>query len=270
MGDVVMVLDSDRYWRKVSTPDPYVGWTTEMSLAFKGKEEIEAYISAPKEICITEYAHVFSRSSESSDRICDMVMGDLVRYCSGTVLGDDGIRSWKEVILPDDRHGWVRSWEVMDFASWVGTQDCSAENLVSFAKRFLGVPYMWGGISPKHFDCSGFVKFTYMMLGVLLMRDSSQQIKTGVGVPFDFGLMQAGDLVFFGNPETGRPTHVALYIGDGRIIHSSQVVRINSLRPEDPDYYGAKEVIAVRRVLGHIDTGEGVMSWRKHPLYFKQ
>lgn len=268
MGTVVQVLpERDRYWVKVSTPDPYTDWTTEMNLAFMTEAEKDAYIAAPKWICIAEYSHIFSAPDAGADRLGDFTMGNLVRQ-TGVSEG-----SWVKVLLPSGREGWVPAADVADFREWIDSRTLTQESLVAFAKKFVGVPYMWGGISVKHFDCSGLCKFTYMMHGVLLMRDSSQQIKTGVEVPFDFSLMQPGDLVFFGRKASGdrprKPSHVALYIGDGRIIHSSMTVRINSLRKGEPDYY-EKEVIGVRRILGHVDTGEGIVSTARSPWYFKQ
>ena len=105
---------------------------------------------------------------------------------------------------------------------------------------------MWGGMSAGLFDCSGLVGFCYFMAGIQLPRDASQQI--GCGVPVDFEDMQAGDLVFFGEKRVG---HVALCTGPGRIIHSSQIVRENSLIPGEPDYYG-RHIIGIRRIIGHL------------------
>ena len=130
---------------------------------------------------------------------------------------------------------------------------------------------MWGGNTVKHFDCSGLTKFVYMMNRIVLPRNAREQIYCGVEVPFDFDLMEPGDLVFFGSLGAdggyASVTHVAMYIGDGRIIHSSQLVRINSLREGLPDSYGRRP-IAVRRILGHVDRGLGAVSVSEQPWYF--
>ena len=243
MGDVVTLLDRDGVWCKVSTPDPYTGWTTELSLSFMTEAEIEAYNAAPKWICTAEFTHILADPREDADRISDMLMGDVVRKT------DSGIPGWKCVKLPDGNNGWVEEGALTDLEAWNASRECTAQNVIALAKLFVGVPYLWGGISPKHFDCSGLVKFCFMMNGRWLPRDCSQQIKEGTPVALDVDAMLPGDLLFFGNPETGRPAHVGIYIGDGHMIHSSQLVRINSLRPEDPDCYGSKQLIAVRRIL---------------------
>jgi cell wall-associated NlpC family hydrolase len=112
-----------------------------------------------------------------------------------------------------------------------------------------------------------------MMNRIILPRNAREQIHCGVEVPFDFSEMQAGDLVFFGSLKAdgsiASVTHVAMYIGGGRIIHSSQLVRINSLEDGLPDSYGRKP-IAVRRILGHVDCGLGAVSAAAAPWYFSK
>lgn len=267
MGTVVEVLEADRYWRKVSTPDPYIAWTNDLTLSYMTEEQKDAYIAAPKWICTAAYEHVLRGPSIGSGRICDLVMGDLLLQTGEATMG-----GWTRVRLPSGETGWVNSASLADFATWASTRRLTAANVCSTAMQFLGVPYFWGGISPKGFDCSGLVKFCYMLNGVLLKRNASQQVKCGEEVPFDFDLMQPGDLVFFGTPAKGstpcKVSHVALYIGDGRIIHSSQLVRINSLREGEPDSYG-REPVAVRRLIGH-EGEDGVTPICMHPSYFQQ
>ena len=79
--------------------------------------------------------------------------------------------------------------------------------------------------------------------------------------------LRPGDLVFFGrkaeNGRRERVTHVAIYMGDGMIIHSSNIVRINSLIPGEKDYYaGSRRMLKARRIIGTADQGKGVVSVR--------
>lgn len=91
--------------------------------------------------------------------------------------------------------------------------------VLAFAHSAMAVPneYLWGGASAPHYDCSGLVQSAFMSVGVQLPRDSYQQEDFTERV--DQADLQLGDLAFFGTPE--RTTHVALYIGEGRYIHSS-------------------------------------------------
>ena len=74
----------------------------------------------------------------------------------------------------------------------------SGEDIVRTARMFLGFPYLWGGLSPKGLDCSGLVRMSYFMNGLILLRDARQQIDTGVTLDYrDIKAnLRAGDLVF--------------------------------------------------------------------------
>lgn len=269
MGTVLEVLDADGIWRKVVSPDPYTAWTNELGLAMMDEAGKDAYIAAHKWICTAEYSYVYTEPDTGSQRLCDFNMGDLVRMTDSPRK----VPGWVRVLLPDGRAGWARQDDVMDFNAWAQTRECTAENIISLAKTFNGVPYMWGGNSVKYFDCSGLTKLCFYMNGVLLPRNCSEQVRTGVEVPIDFGQMQPGDLVFFGQKATAKAplkaTHVAIYMGDKRIIQASQMVRMNSLDKDAPDYY-SREIIAVRRIIGHVDDGTGAVSVKSSPWYFKQ
>ncbi len=84
--------------------------------------------------------------------------------------------------------------------------------------------------------------------------------------------MLPGDLIFYGTPATkNKPmvvAHVAMYMGEKKIIHSSQVVRINSLVPEGEDYYERTNPLGVRRILGSVDNGRGIRSVATRPWYY--
>lgn len=92
----------------------------------------------------------------------------------------------------------------------------------------------------KGVDCSGFTKTVYLMNGIELLRDASQQATMGVGIEAgkDFENLQKGDLIFFnrnaGEHDLRRITHVAIYLGNRFFIHSSGRVRIGSFEPASP------------------------------------
>ena len=120
-----------------------------------------------------------------------------------------------------------------------------AMNLTRSAMRFIGTPYVFGGTSPSGFDCSGYVQHVFAMLGIAVPRTADAQYYAGRPT---VGGMVAGDLVFFQTYEPG-PSHVGIYIGGGRFIHSSSHgVMISGLRDGywSSRYLGAKRVVALR------------------------
>lgn len=238
MGTVAEVLERDSYWVKIRVPDGYEAWTTELGLSFldeKGKEE---WCAAPKWIFTSDYSHIHERPSDSSPTLSDLVMGDVLLKAPGKA--DD----WVEAVLPSGVHGWIRGNEVEDYSAWSAARSRSAAGIIGLARSFMGVPYMWGGSSVKAFDCSGLVQFVFRMNGIELPRNTGPQSKSGEPVKPVLSAMRPGDLVFFGE---SRPSHVAIYMGDGKIIHCSQMVRISSLKKGDEDFYD-RGILCVRRI----------------------
>jgi len=89
--------------------------------------------------------------------------------------------------------------------------------IVSTALRYLGVRYIYGGTSPKGFDCSGFTQYIFNLNGKHLPRVANDQARVGSRVTS----LQPGDLVFFGIPLTGYVYHAGIYIGNNRFVHAS-------------------------------------------------
>jgi cell wall-associated NlpC family hydrolase len=97
--------------------------------------------------------------------------------------------------------------------------------VVGIAMQYLGVPYVWGGASPRGFDCSGLVMYVFAQVGVSLPHSSYAQYN--MGTPVSISQLQPGDLVFFAGA-----SHVGIYIGGGQFIHAphtGDVVKISSL-----------------------------------------
>ncbi len=108
------------------------------------------------------------------------------------------------------------------------TNSASASAVIAQAKKYLGVPYVWGGTTPSGFDCSGFTSYVFRSVGISLPRTSRAQ--QNVGTQVSVKNVQPGDLVFMGKPAY----HVGIYIGGGQYIHAPQtgdVVKIAAYNP---------------------------------------
>lgn len=291
MGTVAEIIDTDSYWTKVKTPEPYIAWANSMGLIKMTQKEVEEYIAAPKYICTTDYTHIFTKPNYKSERISDFVLGNIVRiwYENGKIVKKNGFYG---IIMPSGKKGFVQKKDVENFKKWAKKSDASFKNIKKTAFRFLGVPYMWGGTSIKSVDCSGLSRSVWFANGVLLPRNASQQAKAGARVDFHpnwnitedspgfrnemlsrISFLKPGDLLFFGkrgiNEEKDRVTHVAIYLGNGKYIHSSQKVRISSLDPADKGDMGYERAfIKARRLIGREGKNERVIKIIHSSNYF--
>ena len=126
----------------------------------------------------------------------------------------------------------------------------TAARVLPTAERYLGVPYRWGGTSPRTgFDCSGFVQYVFAKHGTRLPRTSRQQASAGQRLRPSWSALRAGDLVMFARPGE-RISHVAIYAGRRRIIHatgSGKRVRYDALDTPRGKWF-ARHLVAARRV----------------------
>jgi len=126
----------------------------------------------------------------------------------------------------------------------------TAARVLETADQYVGVPYTWGGNTPQSgFDCSGFTRYVFAKQGIFLPRTSREQARAGGGVALDFAALLPGDLLLFAEPNDAV-SHVAIYVGDGRIIHSSSAlggVNYLDLGGDRGGWY-AQNMVAVRRV----------------------
>lgn len=122
--------------------------------------------------------------------------------------------------------------------------ETTGQKLVALAQDYLGVPYVWGGTTPKGFDCSGFTQYVLAQMGYTVKRTAAQQLTNGYSV----SNLKVGDLVFFKNTyaTSAAASHVGIYMGDNLFIHAGgDSVKITSLDHEyyAPRYIGARRIV---------------------------
>lgn len=120
------------------------------------------------------------------------------------------------------------------------------QQMVDYGKKFLGVKYSWGGMSPKGFDCSGFAGYVYAHFGININRVAADQAKQGTKVGMD--QLIPGDLVFFDtNGKHNYINHVGIYVGGGKFIHASSGSRTHSVVISDLSDFYARAFMTAKR-----------------------
>ncbi len=239
MGETARLLKTEGDWHLVRLADGYHGWIRSWSLREVTASEVERYAVVSGFVVTSNVAYVFSGPDERSLPVSDIVAGT-------RVFAGESSEGFSRVVLPGGKEGFMRSADIEPRVS----QAADAERLSRRALKFLGIPYLWGGTTPKGFDCSGLVKRVFAMEGVSLPRDSDQQATVGELIPKEqLARMAEGDLLFFG--EGGKVSHVALYLGGGRYVHAYGEVKISSLSSDIAGYEEklARAFLFGRRVL---------------------
>lgn len=261
MGTPVRILENNGDWCRVKTPDGYISYVPTNSLRLMC-EKCLAKWHAAKRYIVTTYQTRLVDAPKSDATVTDLVMGCILEY-KGTELKG----KWLKLATPDGREGYIEASEVADFEKWA-KQDFNAAQIEKTARRMLGSGYLWGGTTTKVTDCSGLAKISYFSNGIILQRDASQQALTGKKIAAtDWKLAECGDLLFFGS-NSGKVTHVGIYLRDGVYIHCSGQVKINSVDPNAEGYL-TTPFLSISRINGEIGT-KGITYVRDHNWYFKK
>ena len=170
-------------------------------------------------------------------------------YQNGTPLTITGTENgWTKVTI-GGVSGYIRS----DYVSGGGADSKAGysgsigETIVATAKQYMGAPYVYGGMSPSGFDCSGFVNYVYKLCGYSMSRVASS-IYNNNGTYVEKANLQLGDLVFFAS-NSSSIGHVGIYIGNGQFIHSSSGAGCVVISDLSSSYY-LKNYVGAKRIAG--------------------
>jgi len=225
--------EKDNYYHVVQ-PDGYTGWIYRKAVSVKSNQAIKNLVGKPNYIVSSKTAKVnLSLDNAGAPKL--IFYGTKLHGTKGT---DGRIRS-------KDINGTVFSVSLSNLKPYPCKNKPDRAGIISEAKKFLGVPYLWGGISPYGFDCSGFVRTIFRQFGIDLPRDSSQQARVGELIAIDD--FKPADLIFFKG-------HVAICLTGKKIIHASLGeggVAINSLEPGADGFRGDlyETFISARRIV---------------------
>ena len=233
-GTNVSVLEQKDGWAHIRTPDEYTGWTLLAAL-----KEREAYPAAGKIAQVTSmFAHIYREPNVTKHAPMLTVPWEVKLEI--TESRDDD--RWIEVRLADGRTGYIQSGDVTLNATRISTAE-----MLALSKKFLGVPYTWGGTSSYGYDCSGFMQMLQRQRGINLPRDAQPQADWSGMIPVTRKDVEPGDLLYFGSSDR-HITHTGMYLGDGQFInattHLTPMVRIDNLN----DPYWTRLLVAIRRV----------------------
>lgn len=220
----------------------YTGYVRTEAVRLVSLEEMMAWEEGGLMVTTAFCVDVVSVPKVQGVRLVSLFRGSLV----SVIPYECGIEGWGKVRLADGRVGYIREQflENKEFSQaglWteglpqknIVDKDAFRRAVVETAKTYLGIQYRWGGRSTAGIDCSGLTSVSYMMNGILTYRDA--KIVEGYPVrEIAVDKKKMGDLLYF-------PGHIAMYMGDGKYIHStgkagSGGVVINSLNPEDADF----------------------------------
>ena len=238
-GQEVIVLEENEYWTHVAIPEQfssknqlgYPGWVPSCQLA---DAAVEFQHSKTFAAVTSKNAMLYSRNQES-----------LLEISYETVLPvqkEDG-----EKVYVDTPIGpcYLSSTDVEVFSSAKGRRKGNGTDIVSAGKKFIGLPYLWGGMSSFGYDCSGFSYSMCKANGYVIPRDAHEQAAKGLKVELDS--LEPGDLLFFAYEEgKGSIHHVGIYYGEGQLLHSPktgksvEIVQLSGMEYE-------KELCAARR-----------------------
>lgn len=233
-GTPVAIDSSHDEYSHVILSDGYAGWCRTGHLDRIGFSAWKRYRAQPKRM-------IASAAVPLGGKGCP-IPPHLLHFATEVVIGR---RSGKSVVLLPNGFAVPMAARHLTPVSPGAPDRRTGQRIGATARRFLGTPYLWGGLTPCGFDCSGLVQMVFKFHGIPLPRDSKDQRRAGI--PASKADLRPGDLLFF-------PGHVAIACGGREIIHASAgrgMVTIDSLDPKAPRYRRdlAESLEEVRRVL---------------------
>ncbi len=205
-SDVVQIETADG-WVEVRTTDQYTGW---MPLAELTRG---TYGSGKSATVSSLFASLYREPDVEKHRpLLTVPFESRLEITAEKQLPDD---RWFAVCLPDGTPAWVQNGDITFDA-----KPLSIAETIALARRFLGLPYRWGGTSSSGYDCSGFMQMLMRRRGAIMPRDASVQAKWDGLVPVERSELQPGDLLYFGRAP--KINHTGMYIGNGEFIHATR------------------------------------------------
>ena len=247
-GTVVDVLESaSNGWKKIKTSGGTTGWVSGEYLTTGSAGNSSTNNSTSQ----TSYKATVNTDSLNMRKGAGTSYSVITKLSKGKVVYvlESASNGWKKIKTSNGTIGWVSGSYlangVVEQTSTPSTNKVQA--VIDLAHKQLGKPYVWGAEGPNSFDCSGLIYYVYKnAASITLPRTSSDQYSAGVAV--SRSNLKAGDLIFSSTDGTGNITHVAIYVGDGQMIHAPRNGK-NVEKVSINNSYWNKAYVGARRVL---------------------
>lgn len=234
LGQVVEVVEAFDGFLKVQTPDRYPGWMPRGALLVYEDAAAPRYAARGSVFDVTSLmANVYRTPDVTAARPrAQAPLGTRLEVIEGPKAPEN---RWITVRLPGGEAAFIQAGDGRLGEAAAPRPHGTEAEVVATARRFMGVPYLWGGMTAQGLDCSGLVSQVYGAHGLTLPRDADMQFDDPGAAPVEKAQLRPGDLVFFGR---SKVTHVGLYVGDGRFIsattYTTPMVREDRL--DDPHW----------------------------------
>lgn len=245
-GGQVLVLEEKAGWSHVLVTDQvtpkhdqgYPGWIPTVQLAYDIQfndlydRASSVWVTVPK----TDLTYENSQLPLSYLTRLPFLRQEQERVVVGLPTGGEGWLQAAHVTIRNNSHHAEASYIQ---ARYPLLEKRGGEDIIKAANQFLGLPYLWSGMSSFGYDCSGFVHAAHKANGILIPRDASAQFQYGLkqGKNVDKTQLSPGDLVYFKN-EKEKIYHVGLYVGEGNFLHASNTNKVVMVQPLFEGTYG--------------------------------
>ena len=252
---VEVISTAENGWYQIATGN-LTGYVSSDYLVVDGAQEAVAAVAAAAPAAQAAEAAAPVESAAAEPRYGKVTASSLnIRSGAGTDYDKVGsLRLGKVVTILGEANGWYQIESGYVSAEYVTIVDAAeaarsnkGQEIADYALQFVGYPYVYGGSSPKGFDCSGFTKYVYGQFGYSINRTASGQLDNGTAV--SMSELQPGDLVMFKKAGSGskRASHVGIYIGGGKFVHAS-TARVGVIVSNMSDAYYTSGFVGGRRL----------------------